>query len=141
MGAIASGGILLLNDDVVAMTGVSRADIDAVARREARELARRERVYRGERPLPELRGRTVVLVDDGLATGASMRAAIAGVRRAGAARVVVAVPIASRETCARLAEEADEVVCVVTPEPFQAVGLGYDDFSEVGDSDVRALLP
>ena len=138
MGAIATGGVRLLNDDVIAE--VSARDIDAVTARERQELARRERAYRGDRPPPDVHGRTTILVDDGLATGATMRAAAAGVRRLEAARVVVAVPAAAAETCELLAGEADEVVCLTTPEPFYAVGLWYEDFSETSDDEVRRLL-
>ena len=140
MGAIATGGVRMMNDDVIALAGVSARDIDAVTARERQELARRERAYRGDRPPPNVHGRTTILVDDGLATGATMRAAAAGVRRLEAARVVVAVPAAAAETCELLAGEADEVVCLTTPEPFYAVGLWYEDFSETSDEEVRDLL-
>ncbi|TMA51424.1 MAG: phosphoribosyltransferase, partial [Deltaproteobacteria bacterium] len=123
MGAIASGGVRLLNEDVVATAGVSPAAIEAVAAREAAEILRRECAYRGDRPPPDLHGRTIILVDDGLATGASMRAAVAAVRRQGPSRVVVAVPAAAPDTCALLRAEVDELVCLMTPEPFEAVGL------------------
>jgi len=140
MGAIATGGVRMMNDDVIALAGVSARDIDAVTARERQELARRERAYRGDRPPPDVHGRTTILVDDGLATGATMRAAAAGVRRLEAARVVVAVLAAAAETCELLAGEADEVVCLTTPEPFYAVGLWYEDFSETSDDEVRRLL-
>ena len=140
MGAIASGSVRLLNEDVVALAGVSEEAIDEVAAREAAEIRRRERVYRGDRGPPDLRGRTVILVDDGLATGASMRAAAAAVRRQGPAWVVVAVPAAAADTCETLRGEVDELVCLMTPEPFHAVGLWYEDFSQTSDEEVRQLL-
>ena len=140
MGAIASGGVRMLNEDVVAMARVSERDVETVTLREEHELARRERAYRGDRSSPDVAGRTVILVDDGLATGATMRAAAAGVRRLDAAAVVVAVPAAAADTCELLAHEADEVVCLTTPEPFHAVGLWYEDFSATTDDEVRALL-
>src|SRR5207244_11625152 len=140
MGAIASGGVRLLNEDVVATAGVSPAAIEAVAARDAAAIRRRERAYRGDRPPPDLHGRTIILVDDGLATGASMRAAVAAVRRQGPSRVVVAVPAAAADTCETLRAEVDELVCVMTPEPFHAVGLWYDDFSQTSDEEVRQLL-
>jgi putative phosphoribosyl transferase len=119
---------------------LSDAAIASIAAREGRELARRERAYRGERPPPEVRGRMVVVVDDGLATGATMRAAVAALRGQGPARIVVAVPVGAPSTCAILRAEADEVICVAMPEPFYAVGQWYDDFSETSDDEVRALL-
>jgi predicted phosphoribosyltransferase len=114
--------------------------IDDVVAREGREMARRDREYRGDRPAAVLNGRSVILVDDGLATGSTMRAAVAAVRRLGAARVVVAVPVASPEACERLRRDADEVVCVAAPAPFHAVGIWYEDFSQVTDDQVRSLL-
>jgi predicted phosphoribosyltransferase len=140
MGAIASGGVRLLNDGVVAVAGVSDAEIEAATARETRELIRRERLYRGDRPPPDVRGRTVILVDDGLATGATMRAAVAAVRRQGPARLVVAVPTASPDTCEELRAEVDDLVCARTPDPFYAVGVWYEDFSETTDDRVRELL-
>lgn len=140
MGAIGSGGVRVLNEDVLAMLRVAPEVIDDVARREEMELERREREYRGTRPEPEIRGRTVVLVDDGLATGSTMRAAVEAIRGAAPARLVVAVPVGARETCEELRREADEVVCARTPEPFQAVGLWYRDFDQTTDAEVRALL-
>jgi putative phosphoribosyl transferase len=137
MGAIASGGARVLND---ASLRVERKDIDAAVAREQRELERRELLYRGGRPAPRLAGRTVLLVDDGLATGASMRVAIMAVKQLSPARVVVAVPVAAPETCAALRAEVDEVVCARTPEPFQAVGRWYDDFRQTSDEEVRELL-
>jgi erythromycin esterase-like protein/predicted phosphoribosyltransferase len=140
MGAVATGGVRVLNDEVVNNLGIPDYVVEEVIAREQRELARRERLYRGGRPYPDLRGRTVILVDDGLATGATMQAAIAAVRRQQPARIVVAVPTASRETCEQLKAEADEVICAVTPEPFHAVGLWYEDFSQTSDEEVRDLL-
>ena len=114
--------------------------IDGVSEWEERELARRERLYRGDRPPPDVRDRTVILVDDGLATGATMNAAIRALREQEPARIVVAVPTASPETCERLRKEVEEVICAVTPEPFYAVGLWYEDFSQTTDEEVRELL-
>jgi len=140
MGAIASGGTRVLNDDLVRELRLGDDVIDSVTERELAELERRERAYRGDRPPPDLAGRTVVLVDDGLATGATMRAAVAAVRRQGPKQVVVAVPTAPSHSLAELAGEADEVVAVIVPEPFHAVGLWYEDFREVPDDEVRRLL-
>jgi putative phosphoribosyl transferase len=139
MGAIASGGVRVLNDRVVGQ-GIPADVIDRVTRRELQELERREQAYRGNRPPPEIRGRTVILVDDGLATGSTMRAAAAALRRLGPKKVVVAVPVAAPETCDELRTEVDEVVCAETPQPFQAVGLWYDDFSQTTDDEVRDLV-
>jgi predicted phosphoribosyltransferase len=140
MGAVATGGVRVLNWDVVEQLNIPSNVIDAVTQGEQRELERRERAYRGVRPAPDVRGKIVILVDDGLATGSTMRAAVEALRQQQPARVVVAVPVASRETCAELRHEADEVVCLVTPEPFYAVGLWYQDFSQTTDDEVRALL-
>ena len=140
MGAVATGGVRVLNDHVVSALGIPDYVIDAVAVWEERELARRERLYRGERPPPDVRGRTVILVDDGLATGATMHAAVRALREQRPARIVVAVPTASPETCERLKEEVDDVICAVTPEPFYAVSLWYENFSQTTDEEVRDLL-
>jgi predicted phosphoribosyltransferase len=140
MGAIASGGVRVLNDDVVRVLQVPDDVIETVAAAEQQELERRERLYRGERPPLDVRGKIVILVDDGLATGASMRAAVAALRQMGPARIVVAVPVGSAETCAEMHDVADEVVCGYTPEPFRAVGLWYEDFSQTTDAEVRELL-
>jgi predicted phosphoribosyltransferase len=140
MGAIASGDIRVLNEDVLELYPVPKAAIDAVTQTERLELARRERAYRDGRPLVPIEGRTVVLVDDGLATGSTMRAAVLAVGRLRPARVVVAVPVGAWETCHALREVADEVVCAFTPEPFRAVGLWYADFSQTTDDEVRQLL-
>jgi putative phosphoribosyl transferase len=140
MGAIASGGVRVLNDDVVRWYGIPESAIDAVARSEQAELERREREYRRERPPRDLEERTVILVDDGLATGSTMRAAVEAVRLHKPARVVVAVPVAASETCREFQGLADEIVCAKTPEPFSAVGQWYVDFSQTTDGEVRALL-
>jgi erythromycin esterase-like protein/predicted phosphoribosyltransferase len=140
LGAIATGGTRVLNRQVVESLEIPAELIEAVDAREMRELERRESTYRGERPPPELAGRTVILVDDGLATGSTMWAAVHAVRQEGAARVVVAVPVADPDVCAALRSEADEVVCLLTPKPLQAVGLWYEDFSQTTDDEVRELL-
>jgi putative phosphoribosyl transferase len=140
MGAIASGGVRVMNDDIVAGLGVTPQQIDAIAATEQRELERRERVYRGERPHPPLAGRCVILVDDGVATGATMRAGIAALKALGAARIVVAVAVAPVRTVRELESDADEVVCLATPEPFWAVGQWYRDFRQVSDGEVRDML-
>jgi predicted phosphoribosyltransferase len=140
MGAIATGGVRVLNASLVQTLQIPDAVIEAVAAREQRELERRERAYRGDLPPLDVRGRTVILVDDGLATGATMRAAVQAARKLGATRVVVAVPIGARETCEEFRAEADQTVCAYTPEPFHAVGQWYADFSETTDEEVHALL-
>jgi putative phosphoribosyl transferase len=140
MGAVASGGVRVLNPEVVGELHLSDELIDTVTRRELQELERRERAYRGDRPFPDVRGKTVILVDDGLATGSTMRAAAEALRQQRPARLVVAVPAGSPQTCDEFRDEVDEVVCAITPEPFYAVGLWYDDFSQTTDDQVRALL-
>jgi len=140
MGAIASGGVHVLNPDVVDELRIPQNLIDAVAAEEGEELARREEVYRDGRPAPAVRGRTAILVDDGLATGASMKAAVAALRRLGPAKIVVAVPVGAAETCRELGQLADEVVCVESPDPFWAVGSWYVDFDQTTDDEVRELL-
>ena len=140
MGAIASGGVRVLNDDVVHWYQLSAAAIDAVHKAERAELERREQTYRGGRPPVSITGRVAILVDDGLATGSSMRAAVLAVRDLQPSRIVVAVPVGAAETCRALRQTADEVVCVQTPDPFRAVGLWYDDFSQTTDDEVRDLL-
>jgi predicted phosphoribosyltransferase len=140
IGAIASGGIRVLNEDVVRMLHIPEELIERVARRELQELQRRERSYRGNRPPPEVRAKTVMLVDDGLATGASMRAAVSGLRTQKPARIVVAVPTAAPETCQAFEQEVDEVVCAITPEPFLGVGRWYEDFAQTTDEGVRLFL-
>jgi len=140
MGAIATGGVRVVNEAVVRELGIGGEVFEEVAGRESAELERRERVYRGERAAPEVRGRTVILVDDGLATGSTMRAAAVALRRQGPARLVVAAPVAAREACEELRAEVEEVVCAETPEPFHGVGRWYEDFSQTTDEEVRGLL-
>jgi predicted phosphoribosyltransferase len=140
MGAIATGGVRVINEEVVRRLRLPPELLDEVAEQEMQELERRERRYRGHRPPPNVRGKTVILVDDGLATGSTMRAAVAALRQQKPARIVVAVPVGAAETCADLEREADEVVCVHTPEPFYAVGLWYGDFTQTSDDEVRYLL-
>jgi predicted phosphoribosyltransferase len=140
MGAIASGGIRVLNDEVLAQVHVPPEAIDAAAQRELRELERRERAYRGDRPEPPIAGRTIIVVDDGLATGSTMRAAVAALRSQGPARLIVAVPVAARETRDAFRVLVDEIVCPLTPDPFYAVGMWYNDFSQTTDEEVSALL-
>jgi len=140
MGAIASGGERVINDEVVASLGITQAMIDQVAAAELDELKRQERDYRAGRAAPAIEGRTVILVDDGLATGASMRAAAVALRNLGARRIVAAVPVGAPETCRQLAELADEVVCARMPAHFHAVGQWYEDFSQTTDGEVKRLL-
>jgi erythromycin esterase-like protein/predicted phosphoribosyltransferase len=140
MGAIASGGVQVLSDDMISMLRLSRAQVDAIIEKETMELERREKIYRGKRPVPAISGRTVIVVDDGIATGATMSAAIELLRHQQAARIIVAVPVAPRETIDRLREEADEVVTVLEPELFTSVGKWYKDFSQTTDEEVRALI-
>jgi predicted phosphoribosyltransferase len=139
-GAIASGGVRVLNEDV--MRAIPHADeaIETVTARETEEMQRREQTYREGRPAPELRDRIGILVDDGLATGATMRAAVKALRQRGAAKIIVAVPVGPPDTCHEIEEQADETICLSTPEFFQAVGQYYDDFSQTTDEDVRELL-
>jgi len=140
MGAIATGGVRVLNEDVMRYISITDAAIDAVAAKEQRELERREQLYRGDRPAPDVRGKTVLLVDDGLATGSTMRAAAAALRQQQPARIVVAVPVSAVQTCDEYRMGVDEIVCAVTPEPFHAVGMWYEDFSQTTDEEVRELL-
>jgi putative phosphoribosyl transferase len=140
MGAIASGGVRVLNEDVVRWYGIPEAAIEGVAREEAEELARRERAYRGDHPAPTLVDRLVILVDDGLATGSTMRAAAQAVRAHRPSRLVVAVPVGAPETCSVLASVADEVICARMPVPFSAVGQWYLNFDQTTDDEVRELL-
>jgi putative phosphoribosyl transferase len=140
MGAIASGGLVVLDGLVIRRFGLSDSQVERVIQRERRELERREHHYRGDWPLPDVSGRTVILVDDGLATGSTMRAAVAALKQEHPKRIVVAVPIGSPDTCDELREDADDVVCAATPEPFYAVGLWYHDFSQTTDEEVIELL-
>ena len=140
IGAIASGGARVMNDEVIESLEVDQVLIDAVIEQEEKELERRERLYRGSRDPLDVRRKRVVLVDDGLATGSSMRAAIRAIRALSPERIIVAVPVGAPETCEALAVEADEVICGETPDPFYAVGLWYEDFSQTTDEEVRELL-
>ena len=140
MGALASGGEPRINADTVRALRIGTADIERVIARERRELERRERAYRAGRPPLDVRARAVILVDDGLATGATMLAAVEAVRAAGAARVIVAAPVASKEACALLRDSADEVITLLVPDELYAVGAWYRDFTQTTDEEVRALL-
>ncbi len=140
MGAIATGGVRVLNEDVIKYLSIPKSVIDSVAEIELRELERRERAYRGNRPEPDVRGKTVILVDDGLATGSTMRAAAEALRQQQPARIVVAVPVSAPQTCDEYRMGVDEIVCAVTPEPFYGVGQWYVDFSQTTDEEVRQLL-
>jgi putative phosphoribosyl transferase len=140
MGAIAAGGVRVLDRDLILLAQVSDADVERVTKAERDELERRELRYRGARPFPSVAGQTVILVDDGLATGSTMRAAITALRIGKPARIVVAVPVAARETCAIVRDVADEIVCAETPEQFGAVGIWYNDFSQTTDEEVFDLL-
>jgi putative phosphoribosyl transferase len=140
MGAIASGGIRVLNEEVVRSLHVSQLVIEQVTARELRELARRERLYREGRLQLDVTDNVVILVDDGLATGSTMRAAVMALRQAKAKRIVVAVPIAAAPACRDLHQEVDELICLHTPEPFYSVGFWYEDFSQMSDEDIREML-
>jgi putative phosphoribosyl transferase len=140
MGAIATGGVRVLNEEVTSRIHIPESTIDEVARREQKELERRERLYRGDQPAPNLQGRTVILIDDGLATGSTMRAAATALRQMRPAKIIVAVPVAAPETCEEFRSEVDEVVCAAMPEPFMAVGAWYEEFSDTSDEEVRDLL-
>jgi putative phosphoribosyl transferase len=140
MGAIATGGVRVLNAEVVGYLGIPSSVIDQATEMEQRELNRREQRYRGSRPPAAVRGRTVILVDDGLATGSTMRAAVAALRMQGPARLVVAVPVSAPSTCDELKAEVDQIVCARTPEPFYGVGQWYEDFSQTTDEEVQSLL-
>jgi putative phosphoribosyl transferase len=140
MGAMASGGLRVLNESVIDNLHIPADAVEEVTVREAAELARREQAYRPDRPQLDVAGKVVVVVDDGLATGATMRAAIAALRARSPARVIAAVPVGSVETCGEVAREADELVCLLTPASFHAVGQWYDDFAQVTDDEIRALL-
>jgi putative phosphoribosyl transferase len=140
MGALASGGVRVLDEDLIRVARVSREDIDRVTAAEQAELERRERRYRGDRPFPDVSNKTVILVDDGLATGSTMRAGVSALRKENPARIIVAVPVAAPETCNAFRDIADDIVCAETPEPFMAVGLWYEDFSQTTDDEVHELL-
>jgi putative phosphoribosyl transferase len=140
VGAIASGGVRVLNEDVARALPNADEIIEAVTKQETAEVERREQKYRDGRPAPEIQGKTAILIDDGLATGATMRAAVKALRQRGAAKIVVAVPVGPLDTCKEFEEEADEVVCASAPEFFQAVGQYYEDFSQTSDEEVRQLL-
>ena len=140
IGAIASGGVVVVNEETLREYGVSRHQVNAVIAAEEQELERRERHYRDDRPFPDVGGRSVILVDDGLATGSTMRAAVAALRQEAPARVIVAVPTAPKETYDEMRTIVDEMVCIMTPDPFYAVGLWYEDFSQTTDEEVRELL-
>lgn len=140
MGALAGDGTCVVDEQLVESLGITPEELDAAVARESAEIARREQAYRDARPAPELSGKTVIIVDDGLATGATMRAAAIALRRHNPAKLVVAVPVAAPRTCASLARDVDRVVCAFTPEPFHAVGLYYENFDQIGDEEVRRLL-
>ena len=140
MGAIASGGVRVINRDVLSYVPLPQKAIDEVAAREQQELERRERLYRGSRPPLDVRGKTVVVVDDGLATGSTMRAAVAALRKMEPRAIIVAVPVAAPQTCDEFRDEGIDMVCLRTPDPFQAVGLWYDDFSQTTDEEVHDIL-
>ncbi len=140
MGALAGDGTCVVDEQLVESLGITPQELDAAVARESAEIARRERAYREARPAPELSGKTIIVVDDGLATGATMRAAAIALRRHNPSKLVVAVPVAAPRTCASLSHEVDRVVCAFTPEPFHAVGLYYENFDQIGDEEVRRLL-
>ncbi|MDP4200528.1 MAG: phosphoribosyltransferase [Bacteroidota bacterium] len=140
MGAIASGNVTVLNDDIIADLNISIAEIERVRACEAKEISRREALYRNNRPFPVLKGKAVIVVDDGVATGSTMRAALRAVRLQKPARIIMAVPVASRQACDELRTDADEVICPNKPEPFFAVGIWYEEFSPVADREVREML-
>ena len=140
MGAIASGGVRVINHDVVNYLAIPNHVIDLVAAGEERELERRERLYRGDRPEPDVKGKTVILIDDGLATGSTMRAAAAALRQQNPAKIVVALPVSAIQTCDEYRMGVDEIICARTPEPFMGVGMWYRDFSQTTDEEVRELL-
>lgn len=140
MGAIASGGVRVLNTEILQALRISEADVDRVAAEEEKELDRQQRAYRGDAPFPDLAGRTVIVVDDGLATGSTMRAAVRAIRQHNARKIVIAAPVAAADTIRSLASEADQIVCVNAPDTFHAVSLWYQTFSQTSDEEVRRLL-
>lgn len=140
IGAVATGGVRVVDESVLRAYGVDAETLDAITQRERLELDRRERLYRGDRPPPALRGRTVILVDDGLATGSTMRAAVAALRVEGPCAIVIAAPVGAGETCVSMAPLVDDIVCLETPEPFYAVGLWYENFDQTEDEEVHDLL-
>lgn len=140
LGAVASGGVQIIDPDIAEEFGLRPDDIEKLVQTEQKELQRRETVFRGSRPMPDLRGRTVVLVDDGIATGSTMRAAVEGIKRLAATRIVVATGVMPLSTSLRLRPEVDDVVCLLTPRDFRAVGLFYEQFPQLSDDDVCALL-
>lgn len=140
MGALASGGVRVLSSEAIQKLKISEQEVQAVIEKERRELERRERLYRGLRPALDVRNRSVLLIDDGLATGSTMRAAIKGLKQLAPRRIIVGVPIAAPEACEELTREAGDVVSAAMPSPFHAVGLWYDDFSQISDHEVRRLL-
>lgn len=140
MGAIAVGGVRILNPEVIQQLGISAEAIERVTAMEATELARRDRLFRGDRPPPEIRDRRVILIDDGIATGATLRAAIATLQQQQPQQLIVAVPVAPPETCDQLSQQVDQVICLITPDPLYSIGLWYEDFSQTSDAEVRALL-
>lgn len=140
MGAIASGGLCILNDETIRTLGITSATIENVSRRENEEIRRRDLLYRGKRPPIDVRDKIIILVDDGLATGSTMRAAVEALRQRSPARIIVAVPVGSADSCLMLRRIADEVICPSMPEPFNAVGLWYRHFDQTSDEEVKALL-
>ena len=139
-GAVATGGVRVLDQELIEAVGVSKAEIEEITRKVRAELERRERIFRGDRPPLDVKGKVAILIDDGIATGSSMRAAINALRQHNPARIVVAIPVAPLSTCRRLRSEVDEVVCVDTPESFYAIGQFYADFSQVADDEVTSLI-
>jgi putative phosphoribosyl transferase len=139
-GAIASGGVTVLNNEIIEAVGISKKQINATVEREQIELARRERAYRGDIPSPSRSGASVILIDDGIATGSTMLAAVRALRKENVAEITVAVPVAAAAVCNQLLPEIDSIVCAATPEPFQAVGIWYEDFSQTSDEEVRQLI-
>lgn len=140
LGAIATGGVRVLNEGIVRALHIAPEAIDAVTAAQERVLRQRERLYRDDAPLPQIRNQTVMLVDDGMATGATMLAAVAALRQQAPAHLIAAVPVAAESTCREVAAEVDEMICAATPDPFYAVGLWYDDFGETTDDEIRRLL-